>query len=258
MIFEVETKLRRKLLPMFESINSTIVLSCLQGHMGKVWVDDMDNPTVGQVVVGIFVFFVGNPHAKEADELLNNLPEFTLAIVNTDEWKKRIETFYKNGRVEKFQRYSFIKDSEHLDREHLKRFLDKLPQGYQLQKIDASLANEPSFQELSEDFINQYGCVDNYLEKGVGYGILYDGKVVCGASSYSVYDDGIEIEIATHPDHRKKGLATIAASALMLDCLNSGKYPSWEAANLESVALAQKLGYVLDSPYDTYYIEIGN
>ncbi|WP_307720455.1 GNAT family N-acetyltransferase [Clostridium tagluense] len=41
---------------------------------------------------------------------------------------------------------------------------------------------------------------------------------------------------------------------MILDCLHRGKYPSYDAANLESVALAQKLGYVLDEPYDTYYI----
>ncbi|WP_309244968.1 GNAT family N-acetyltransferase [Clostridium tagluense] len=41
---------------------------------------------------------------------------------------------------------------------------------------------------------------------------------------------------------------------MILDCLPRGKYPSYDAANLESVALAQKLGYVLDESYDTYYI----
>ncbi|WP_346939468.1 GNAT family N-acetyltransferase [uncultured Clostridium sp.] len=29
---------------------------------------------------------------------------------------------------------------------------------------------------------------------------------------------------------------------------------SWDAANLESVKSAQKLGYVLDEAYDTYYV----
>lgn len=49
-------------------------------------------------------------------------------------------------------------------------------------------------------------------------------------------------------------LATVAAAALILDCLDNGKYPSWDAANLNSVKLAQKLGYVLEYPYDAYYI----
>lgn len=78
--------------------------------------------------------------------------------------------------------------------------------------------------------------------------------MVCGVSSYSIYDDGIEIEIGTNAKHRKKGLATVAAAALIIDCLDKGIYPSWDAANLESVKLAQKLGYFLVESYDTYYI----
>lgn len=41
---------------MFASMDSTIILSALQGHMGRVWVDDLENPTAAQVTVGIFVF----------------------------------------------------------------------------------------------------------------------------------------------------------------------------------------------------------
>ncbi|MGL5086426.1 MAG: GNAT family N-acetyltransferase, partial [Clostridium sp.] len=63
------------------------------------------------------------------------------------------------------------------------------------------------------------------------------------------------IEIDTHPEHRRKGLATVAASALILDCIKRGKYPSWDAANLESVDLAKKLGYVFKEAYDTYFID---
>lgn len=48
----------------------------------------------------------------------------------------------------------------------------------------------------------------------------------------------------------------IVASALILDCLDRGKYPSWDGANSESVELAKKLGYTLKESYDTYFIEI--
>lgn len=72
---------------MFEDLDSTIILSCLQGHMGTAWVNDLENPTVAQIIVGIFSFYAGDPNATEAEELLYNLPEDILVIVNTDEWK---------------------------------------------------------------------------------------------------------------------------------------------------------------------------
>jgi GNAT superfamily N-acetyltransferase len=252
-IYKVDINLRKQLFPLFEGMNDTIILSCLQGHMGTAWVDDLVNPTVVQVIVGVFVFYAGDSHAKATEELLLNLPEDILVIVDTDEWKNRIETLYK-GSIEKFQRYAFKKNAEHLDPNHIRSFLSTLPEGYELKKIDASLAYDPSLQKLSEDFTSQFDSIDDYIHKGVGFCILHNGQIVCAASSYSVYDDGIEIEIDTHPKHRRKGLATVAASALILDCLHRGRYPSWDAANLESLDLAKKFGYVLDEAYDTYYI----
>ena len=253
MIYEVDINSRKNLYPMFKNSNDTMILSCLQGHMGTAWVDDIENPTVAQILVGVFVFYAGNCNAREADELLYNLPENSLAIVNTDEWKNRIETIHE-GRIEKFQRYAFKKNDKYLDRDHIQSFLATLPEGYELKKIDASIAHESSFQQLSEDFTSQFESIDDYINKGVGYCISHNGQAVCGASSYSVYDGGIEIEVDTHPDHRRKGLATVASSALILDCLDRGQYPNWDAANLESVNLAQKLGYILEESYDTYYI----
>lgn len=239
---------------MFDGMDSTIILSCLQGHMGTAWVDDLENPTVAQVTVGIFVFFAGNPNTKIAEELLYNLSEYSLAIVNTEEWKNRIETIHK-GSIEKFQRYKFNKNPEHLDKTHIQKLLTPLPEGYELKKIDATISKEPSLHELSEDFIAQFNSIDDFIDRGVGFAILKEGQVVCGATSFSIYDDGIEIEIATHPQHRRKGLAIITASALILDCLERGIYPSWDGANNESVKLAEKLGYIFKESYDTYFID---
>jgi GNAT superfamily N-acetyltransferase len=254
MIYEADDNARKKLVPMFEKIDSTILLSYLQGHMGSAWVDNLENPSVAQISVGIFVFYAGNPNTKEAEELLYNLSEFTLAIVDSDEWKERIESVHK-GSFEKFQRYRFEKNPKYLDKEFLTNQISLLPEGYEIKRVDKNIAKASSFKELSEDFIGQFNSVDDFINRGVGYAILYEGKVVSAATSFSIYDQGIEIEVASYPDHRRKGLATITSSALILDCLNRGKYPSWDGANSESVELAKKLGYVFKEPYDTYYID---
>lgn len=254
MIYELRSELRKKLIPMFDGMDDTVILSCLQGHMGSAWVDDLENPTVAQIKVGIFVFFAGNPNAKMAEDLLCNLSEYNLVIVNTDEWKKRIEAVHK-GSMEKFQRYSFKKNPEHLDKNHIQNLLSSLPEGYDLKKIDATIVKEPSLHALSEDFTAQFDSTEDFINRGVGFAILNGRQVVCGATSFSIYDDGIEIEIATDAQHRRQGLATIAASALILDCLEKGIYPSWDAANKKSIKLAEKLGYVFKESYDTYFIE---
>lgn len=254
MIYEVDADVRKKLVPMFEKIDSTMILSYLQGHMGTAWVDNLENPTVAQITVGIFVFFAGNPNINEAQELLHNLPDFALVIVDSDDWKELIETVH-NGACERFQRFRFHKNPDHLDRDRIQKLLSTLPEGYELKRVDKDIVEAATFHDLSEDFVSQFDSVEDFLDRGAGYAILKEGQVISAATSFSIYDDGLEIEIASHPNYRRQGLATIVASALILDCLERGKYPSWDAANPESVELAKKLGYMFKESYDTYFIE---
>lgn len=238
---------------MFEDFNNVVLLSYLQGHMGNAWVNDLENPTVAQITVGIFTFYAGDPNAKETEELLRNIPERILVIVNSDQWKKRLETFHER-KIDKFLRYKFKRNAEVFNRSKLQSFITALPKGYELRKIDEHIANNPTLHNVSEDFTNQFRSIDDYVNRGIGYSILYNGEVVCGASSYSIYNDGIEIEVATDLDHRRKGLATVVCATLILDCLEKGRYPNWDAANSTSVKLAEKLGYVFDKAYDTYFV----
>ena len=50
----------------------------------------------------------------------------------------------------------------------------------------------------------------------------------------------IKKEIDTQEDHRRKGLAYACGAKLILECLEKGLYPSWDAQNKWSVALAEK------------------
>ena len=88
----------------------------------------------------------------------------------------------------------------------------------------------------------------------MGVVILKDGEIVSGASSYSGYIGGIEIEIDTREDYRRKGLAFAAGAGLILECLKRGLYPSWDAQNKWSAALAKKLGYHDSHAYTAYEV----
>jgi GAF domain-containing protein len=99
------------------------------------------------------------------------------------------------------------------------------------------------------DFISNFPDYAAFDRMALGVFALKDGDIVCGASSYSAYNGGIEIEIGTHVDHRRKHLARCCAAQLILDCLERGLYASWDAANLMSAALAQQLGYRFSHTY---------
>ena len=88
--------------------------------------------------------------------------------------------------------------------------------------------------------------------RGLGVVALHRGAIVSGAASYAVYDGGMELQVDTAPEYRRRGLAAACAARLMLTCLERDLYPSWDAHTRASLALAEKLGYRSAGEYRTY------
>ena len=140
------------------------------------------------------------------------------------------------------------------DREKLKAFAESVGEKYTLRMIDRKLFDHCRKQEWSRDFVSLFADYDAYQRAGLGVVALKEGEPVSGASSYSSYRGGIEIEIDTQNEYRRQGLATACGARLILECLERGLYPSWDAQNLWSVALAEKLGYHFDHEYTAYEV----
>ena len=104
----------------------------------------------------------------------------------------------------------------------------------------------------SRSFCEQFRDEDDFLARGLGVAALRDGELVGGASSYVCFSGGIELQVETRKDMRRRGVALACCARLILTCLDRGLYPSWDAANLESVALARRLGYRPAGPYDAW------
>jgi GNAT superfamily N-acetyltransferase len=176
-------------------------------------------------------------------------------IPQSEYWGILIEEKYEN-RFKKYNRYAIKKEKDVFKLNKLQSYIDRLPCEYELLPIDERLYNISGKESWSYDFCSQFSSYSDYRQRGIGFVILHLGKLVCGASSYTVYDGGIEIEIGTRQEYRQRGLATVCASKLILECLKRGLYPSWDAANKESLALAEKLGYHFDKEYVTYEIDL--
>ncbi len=55
-------------------------------------------------------------------------------------------------------------------------------------------------------------------------------------------------------DNRMMGFSWIFGAKLILECLDRGLYPGWDAQNKWSAALAQKLGYHIEREYTAYEV----
>lgn len=245
-----------KIASLFDSWIETPIWSCLQGYMGRAWADDSSKPVSAQIITGDLCFFAG----KTDRELVRNIPsdfpsKSILMVPEDEEWGTLIEEEYQ-GHCHKFNRYAIKKEKDVFDLEKLKSYLDRISPKYSIKKIDKELYEMAMLEDWSKDLCSQFPTYEEYEKYGLGFVAVYEGKIVSGASSYTVYETGIEIEIDTKKEFRRNGLAIACASALILECLNRGIYPSWDAANKESVALSEKLGYHFDKEYVTYEVDV--
>ncbi len=244
----------------FKNTTDTAVLSVTQGHMGEAWADDAVKPHCGQLVLGDFVFFDGDAAHPCARELVAHLPEgkpFSewYLVAGNEQWYTLIEEVW-GERAEAFERYAIKKERDVFDPEKLCKFAEFVPEGYTIRRIDGELYDQAIKEEWSWDACIQFDNKEDFLKRGLGFAAVYEGKLVATASSYSIFDDGLEVTISTHKDHRRKGLARAAVSALILACLERDWYPNWDARTMISVALAEQLGYHFDKAYRAYCIKV--
>lgn len=246
MIYELEET--TKVIRLFDGWKETLIYSCLQKVMGKIYVTDIDDPKAACAYVGCFAFYAGEP---DKEIVLNKPDNFVIMTPQNTAWAELIEECYPSAK--KVSRYAISKDTR-FDRSVLNRFVKELPAGYELREIDSEIYDRCLGNPVTEDFVSSFESKEEYLEKGRGMVIIKNGRIVSGASSYTRYIEGIEIEVDTVADERRKGLATIACAALILRCLDENLYPSWDAQNMNSVHLAEKLGYAFDHEYVAYEV----
>lgn len=250
----ISKKNLQRIAPLFEGWNETPVWSCLQGHLGQAFADDPDSPQSAQISIGDFCFFAGMPDP----ELIKNIPDpgsvpvITL-ITRQKSWHPLIESIY-DGRHEKFIRYALKKEPEAFDQEQLRANLTALPQDCEICQIDGTLYSAVRSEDWSRDLCSQFKSAQDYTQNGLGFVIIKNHEIIAGASSYTYYNGGIEIQIDTKRPYRRQGLARIAGSRLILECLHQNRYPSWDAVSWESLHLAESLGYHLETPYTAYAV----
>lgn len=231
--------------PLFGDTEETCIWACLHDTMGDIWVlDGQDEPYRSAVAAcGDFHFVAGEPDAALlAAYHAHYGSRFTILTPQSEAWIPLMQAEYGDSGYLK-ERYAICKDGDCFDRARLEAFARALPEGVTLARIDGALYERCMASDWAQDFCSLFKSRQDYAERGLGVVALLDGEIVGGASSYWCFPGGIEIEVDTREDMRRKGIATACAARLILDCLERGLYPSWDAANRISVALAQKLGY---------------
>ncbi|MCI8556946.1 MAG: GNAT family N-acetyltransferase [Lachnospiraceae bacterium] len=239
---------------LFAGWEETVIWSCLQGIMGNIYGDCQKNPLSAAAILGDFCFLAGEPSRSLASyKPKESKQNFMIMVPQNEQWGQMIRECW-GGKAKEVTRYALKKEQNNFDKKKLHKMAVNLPDGYEIKPITQDLYEQCKEMEWSRDLVGQYKSFAEYESLGLGFAVIKDSKVAAGASSYSSYKGGIEIQIDTQMEHRRKGLARACGATLILECLKRCIYPSWDAQNPESVALAEQLGYHPDHPYPAYEI----
>lgn len=212
----------------------------LAGHLGEIRVDQRERPRVARLRLGCYAIFAGDPALPAAATMLRDSEAPIELIVPRDPaWTALLQrTLGERLQPRPMQAYS----AADCDRQALARMATDLPEGFALRALDAELAAQlgPALRPNGMDVMSDPA---DFARRSGGIGVVDDGVLVCAATNYAFADDAIELAIATAADFRGRGLASCAAAAWTLHCLQQQRMPHWNASNPVSQRLALRLGY---------------
>lgn len=255
----IEIEDREKLYKLFEACEDSCLLTALSKVDGEVYADDEKNPTVSVLNVSDYSFIAATEGSKNIEEAvcfidsLHNGREYNIRVVNK-EIERVVEEVYKD-RFYTYSRFATVRSFEYMDFDKLANAVNEKEKDFELRLIDEELFEVTKKTEWMEDFTIGYENYSEWEKTGLGVMFLKDGVPVSGASSYSAYPGGIEIEIITREDFRKQGLAFASGAALLIECRKRNLVASWDAAHKQSLSLAMKLGYKFLYEYKIYGIK---
>lgn len=259
-MLKVQNSYRQHISGLFTGIWDSMVTAYLQGYHGSAWVNKIPDPDFGFIVSGEYAFFGGNTQAPDVEKSISDIFLYTsntqlTAIYSPDnlQWRDMLLKCHP-GRSEEVMRYWIVQKDYDFDTEKLTHFAENIPEGYTIKQFDRDLYHQALNEKWSSEFCETFKSADDYLNKGFGFGITYNGILVSATSTMTVYDGGVEIQVATKENFKQKGLALPTAARFILECKKRNLRPCWDAANKISLHMAKKLGYEYNGEYSTVHI----
>ncbi len=244
MIFK--TKTTEKIKDIFKDSQDSLIWSCLDGTMGEFYTDAEEKSA--SAVIGDFCFLGGEPSRELVENVMR---DYVIMVPQNKPWSDMIVEVW-GKKAHRFTRYATKKELT-FDLKQLESI--KLPQGFEFLMMNKGLFEYCKNTKWCSDFVSQYDTYEQFEKFGLAVLVMENGVLVSGASSYSSYKGGIEIQVDTLTGYRRQGLAYFACAQLILRCLEKGIFPSWDAHNLTSLTLARKLGYEFAYSYTAYEIK---
>lgn len=214
--------------------------------MGEAWADDAVSPSVARLDLD-FRLLAGDPSHAGAGEVIRSLKEGEHVIV-PESWADVLMESWEP--LQPYERTEFSAGTWDVGELRVRQ---SLPAGLSLVRVDAG--SVAAFAELDAAFVYNFDSHEDFLARGVGFGVTDGSRFVAGCSSYAISSRSLEFEIETAEEFQRRGLAMVTGSRMIEHCLEVGLEPCWDAAHDISARLALRLGFVEPRPYTAYRLE---
>lgn len=180
--------------------------------------------------------------------LLLHRPYFRLRLLSR-KWDQKLPFVLRHAQLRRGC-YMFLSHQKAVGTD----WIERMPLGFTLERIDENFLYSPRYKNVEfvvREILQMWPSIDRFITFGFGFSLVTKDRVACFCTSEYVSKDKCGIGIETLQEYRNKGLATVAASALVQHCQHKGITPYWECnvENLASKRAAAKVGFVKELTY---------
>jgi len=271
MLFRLNSADYHLLRPLAASPHLTLVIEAVIAHPipAMVWVDDAVAPRAAFIWDRAYsYYFLGSQACGGIPQHIRACPlkrlvndtvllqaraagrDIGIFYYSPDDWEPLLPDMLPGIALEKLMRHFYAFEASSV--------IDApLPHGYRLQPIDAALlANEKveNRQDVLAELRQMWARPEDFLEIGFGWCVMNGSSIACWCTAEYLSEGKCGIGIATREEHRRKGLATAAATAVVRESLSRGLAPHWDcwSTNLPSRRVAEKARFTLREEYAIY------
>ncbi|MFV8827904.1 GNAT family N-acetyltransferase [Alkalihalobacterium sp. APHAB7] len=269
MIYELKSEEFPKCQPLVIKGKHIEIQAIIAGNNpGRIFVDNRFDPTSGFVWFGNLdgFAFIGNVNnetfTREVDAFFNNeiigeakrlgLQWFE-GFGHDPSWDSAIEKMFNKRNLEasKQRVYLMSRETYQVDRE------PQIEQTYLVEKLTAERLASEVYQKspfLQNKLLHFWRSEREFLEKGLGYCIVYEKEIVSVCFSGFVANQYHGIDIETVPHHQGNKLARKLAHRFVKDALVQNLVPYWDCmeVNAPSLSVAESVGFELQYQYTVY------
>lgn len=233
---------------------------------GVVWVDDLNNPTLALVYsepVGGFSIMgsdISDSTYENFKQFVNGTLEEELRAkgerdfefsVQDAEVKKKVLNLFKHKKLETELEYHYRYTKDRIECSKSSHEIRRIDRAF-LDELDRGCFKNPEL--LRKKISAAWESDESYCTMSNGFASIHDGYITSLVIGTGRFKNLLSVDIETHKDFRKKGLALSVIQHLIKDSLDRGMVIQWDCveSNIPSIKTAEKAGFSLIKT-DRYY-----